>query len=104
MSLSRRLARNAKRSPFEAGPETTLEEVRAAFSQRRPIKCGSEQILAAVAKCLEGQAVSVRVLHDAQCSPEACRCQPEFLLEKLTPENYLEGQAAQAKWAKESLS
>lgn len=104
MSLRRRLARNAKRSPFEAGPGTTLEEVLAAYRQGRPIKCGSEQILAAVAKCLQGQAVSVRVLHDSACSPIACRCEPEFLLEKLTPENYLEGQAAQAKWAKESLS
>lgn len=79
-------------------------QVRKALESGKHIRCHSPEELAEVQLALHGMAVHVMILHDDGCSPEACRCRPEFVLERLTPEGYLEGQAAQKKWAKETLS
>ncbi len=47
-----------------------------------------------------GGALHVVVLHDDDCTPARCVCEPEYVLEELTTENYLKGQAAQEEWKK----
>lgn len=78
--------------------------VRKLIGSGKPVRCRTVEELAEVQLALQGMAVHAMILHDDGCSPEACRCRPEFVLERLTPEGYLEGQAAQAKWSKETLS
>ena len=62
-----------------------------------------EALTEALADC-RGHAVHLVVLHDPQCSPLGCRCQPDYVLEPLTVDNIIAGQRAQAKWAREALS
>lgn len=53
---------------------------------------------------LQGTASHVLVLHDNACTPGVCVCEPSFVVEELTIDNYLAGQQAQAKWVKEKTS
>lgn len=78
--------------------------IRKLIDSGKSVRCRTLDEVTEVQLALQGVAAHVMVLHDQGCSPEACRCRPEFVVKKLTPENYLEGQRAQAKWAKETLS
>jgi hypothetical protein len=50
----------------------------------------------------EGKAMHVLILHDDACTGSRCVCEPEYVIEDLTPESYAAGQKAQAKWLKET--
>lgn len=78
--------------------------VRKLIGSGKPVRCRAVEDLAELQLALQGMAVHVMILHDDGCSPQACRCRPEFVLERLTDESYSAGQAAQAKWTKETLS
>lgn len=53
---------------------------------------------------LVGKALHAVVLHDNECTPTICVCEPEYILEDLTVENFTEGQKAQDDWVKKSTS
>jgi hypothetical protein len=57
---------------------------------------------AIIAGAFKGKAVHCMVLHDPQCTPESCTCEPEFRVEELTVENYCAGQRAQEDWKRNS--
>ena len=46
------------------------------------------------------QAYDLRILHDRQCTPSACRCKPWFELRPLTVANHLEGVRLESEWRK----
>jgi hypothetical protein len=73
---------------------------------RLPIKLGSQAELAALIAtgALNGHAVHLVVLHDDQCSGDPCRCSPEYRVEELTAETYLEGQRNEREWRRGRLS
>jgi hypothetical protein len=73
---------------------------------RLPIRLGSPAELHALVAtgALQGLAVHVLVLHDAQCTPPRCICSPELEVRDLTAETLLEGDRLQAAWARSSLS
>jgi len=71
----------------------------------RSVRCPSQADAAALAASAPaGALLHVVLLHGPACSAVACRCAPECLVEPLTGENYRVGQAAQARWARESVS
>jgi hypothetical protein len=49
-----------------------------------------------------GKALHVQVLHDENCTPDVCSCNPIYEVEPLTVESYLEGAKAQRKWVSSS--
>lgn len=53
---------------------------------------------------IQAGAFHLVVLHDDACTPGICVCEPEFILEDLTPENYMAGQRAQADWKRSKTS
>lgn len=67
-------------------------------------KSEAAMIAALTSDKFRGRAMHVVILHDDQCTPDRCVCEPEFILEDLTVENYMAGQRAQAKWKKDSVS
>lgn len=51
-----------------------------------------------------GKASHVLILHDDSCTPSACSCSPEFVLEELTVDSYKAGQLAQTDWVRKSTN
>jgi hypothetical protein len=47
-----------------------------------------------------GSALHVQVLHDDGCTPGVCSCDPEYVVEDLTPDSYLAGRRAQEEWVR----
>lgn len=45
-----------------------------------------------------GRAVHLTVLHDAECGPSRCVCEPEFMIEDATPAALAAGLRAQSAW------
>jgi hypothetical protein len=53
-----------------------------------------------VVTTLPPDAYHLIILHDDACTPGACVCEPEYVIEGLTPETYERGQRAQAEWVR----
>ena len=71
----------------------------------RSIRCASvEEAQALVAGAAPGALLHLVALHGPACSPLACRCAPEYLLEQLTAENYRTALEAEARWRAQSVS
>lgn len=51
-----------------------------------------------------GKVWHVMVLHGSQCSPSACRCQPEYQVEPATEDNLVEGARLERDWARATRS
>lgn len=82
-----------------------IAQVRQAWAQGRSIACQDADALAAVLEALgPGAAVHLVALHDDGCSPIACRCEPSFRLEPMTPENVLKGARGQKQWERETVN
>jgi hypothetical protein len=64
----------------------------------------AEFAAAIAAGMFQGSATHVLVLHDPACTPTGCNCEPEFIVEDLTVENYVAGQRAQADWVRSTRS
>ena len=71
----------------------------------RSIRCASTaEAQALVAHAEPGALLHLVVLHGPACSPLACRCEPECVVEPLTAQGLEHAAAAQEKWARETLS
>jgi len=59
---------------------------------------------AVAAGTFDGEAVHLTIMHDDACTPERCTCEPEYMVQDLTVENYKAGQRAQENWERTSRS
>lgn len=84
--------------------ETEIARIRGIIERGDKIRCTSMEELVGIREALRGMVVHAWCLHDDACTPSECRCQPEYIIERLTPETYLAGQDAQAQWVKEKSS
>jgi len=64
----------------------------------------AEFMMAMAAGAFTGRAVHLVVVHDDGCTPERCRCSPEYVVEELTAENLRRGAREHEAWAKGSRS
>jgi hypothetical protein len=67
-------------------------------------KTQAELVAALASSAFQGRALHMVILHDDACTPDRCSCEPEYVLEDLTVENYIAGQRAQAEWKRNSVS
>lgn len=68
------------------------------------ITCKSEDELSAVLLAIPVAAYHLLILHDEECTPSQCNCNPEYILEDLTVENLTMGQKAQQEWIRSKTS
>lgn len=78
--------------------------IREVFDRGDAIRCESDEELSTVVEALPGRIIHTVVLHDDHCSPVACRCQPHYIVQKLTEESMEKGAEHEAEWRKVSLS
>jgi hypothetical protein len=88
------------------GEEKTSEQILEHFRSGGKIKCLSVADFEELKVMVSGKGIvlHVMVLHDEECTPTICCCEPHFEIEKATAENFLEGEQAQAKWIRRTCS
>ena len=54
----------------------------------------------------EGVALHISVEHDAlaRCTPNSCRCRPQYRVEELTAGTWLRAERAEREWLAEGVS
>lgn len=80
------------------------KRIQEVFDRGDAIRCETDEELLVVLESLPCRAVHTVILHDDGCSPVACRCQPHYLIQKLTAESVTAGAEHEAEWRKASLS
>lgn len=70
----------------------------------KKLYCKNQDELLAVLSGLGPQAVHVTILHDDACSPSACVCSPDFVIEDLTGDVWFKAMKLQEEWIKNSSS
>ena len=69
------------------------------------IRCANRrEFEAAVARLPPARSYHVVVLHDDDCTPSRCGCEPEYVVEDLTVDNYQRAAKAQSEWIRSTLS
>jgi hypothetical protein len=72
--------------------------------KKRHFRNETELAIALASGIYAGKAVNLTMLHADSCSPSICNCEPEYVVEDLTPESYKRSKRKEAAWRKGATS